>query len=32
LISGVIYIDTFNGVVYTGDEVVKIPYGYTISE
>jgi hypothetical protein len=29
-ISGFMYIDTFNPVVSTGDEVVRIPYSYTI--
>jgi hypothetical protein len=31
-ISGFIYIDTYNGVVLTGDEVVRMPYRYTISQ
>jgi hypothetical protein len=31
LISGFIYIDTYNNFVLTGDEVVRIPYRYTIS-
>jgi hypothetical protein len=31
-VSGFIYIDTYNGVVYTGDEVVRIPYNYTVSK
>ncbi len=30
-ISGFVYIDTYNPVVYTGDEVVRIPYSYTVS-
>jgi hypothetical protein len=29
-VRGFIYIDTFNGVVQTGDEVVSIPYSYTV--
>jgi hypothetical protein len=28
LISGFPYIDTYNGVVLTGGEVVRIPYSY----
>jgi hypothetical protein len=31
-VSGYIYIDTFNPVVSTGDEVVQKPYAYTVSE
>jgi hypothetical protein len=31
-ISGFIYIDTYNGIVLTGDEVVRIPYHYTVSQ
>jgi hypothetical protein len=30
-ISGYVYIDTFNSVVNTGDEVVRIPYSYTVA-
>jgi hypothetical protein len=30
-VSGYIYIDTFNPVVGTGDEVVAIPYRYTVA-
>ena len=30
-VSGYVYIDTFNPVVHTGDEVVAIPYSYTIA-
>jgi hypothetical protein len=30
-ISGMIYIDTFDFTVYTGDEVVAIPYSYTVA-
>jgi hypothetical protein len=30
-ISGYLYIDTFNGVVGTGDEVVRLPYTYTVA-
>jgi len=29
-VRGFIYIDTFNGVVGTGDQVVRIPYAYTV--
>jgi len=29
-VRGTIYIDTFNGTVQTGDEVVALPYSYTI--
>jgi hypothetical protein len=31
-VSGFIYIDTFNPVVGTGDEVVRIPYAYTVEK
>ncbi|MEO7205521.1 MAG: S8 family serine peptidase [Steroidobacteraceae bacterium] len=31
-VNGFIYIDTFNPVVNTGDEVVSLPYAYTISQ
>jgi hypothetical protein len=30
-VSGYLYIDTFNGVVGTGDEVVRIPYSYSVA-
>jgi Subtilase family/Peptidase inhibitor I9 len=30
-ITGFVYVDTFNPVVSTGDEVVRIPYSYTIA-
>jgi hypothetical protein len=30
-VTGFVYIDTFNPVVFTGDEVVRIPYSYTIA-
>jgi hypothetical protein len=30
-ISGFVYIDTYNEAVFAGDEVVRIPYRYTIS-
>jgi hypothetical protein len=30
-VSGFVYIDTFNPNVTTGDEVVRIPYSYTIA-
>jgi len=31
-VTGFVYIDTFNSVVATGDEVVRIPYAYTVVE
>jgi ABC-type molybdate transport system permease subunit len=30
VVRGVIYVDTFNGTVNTGDEVVALPYAYTV--
>jgi hypothetical protein len=30
VVRGVIYVDTFNGTVQTGDEVVAFPYAYTV--
>jgi Subtilase family/Peptidase inhibitor I9 len=30
-VRGTLYIDTFNGVVNTGDEVVAIPYSYSVT-
>jgi hypothetical protein len=30
VVRGVIYVDTFNGTVQTGDEVVALPYAYTV--
>jgi hypothetical protein len=30
-VTGFVYIDTFNPIVSTGDEVVRIPYSYTIA-
>ena len=30
-ISGYVYVDTFNPTVGTGDEVVRIPYSYTVA-
>jgi hypothetical protein len=30
-VTGFVYIDTFNPVVFTGDEVVRIPYSYTVA-
>ena len=30
-VTGYIYLDTFNLTVFTGDEVARIPYSYTIS-
>ena len=32
VVSGYVYIDTFNGNVSTGDEVVSIPYTYTVTQ
>ena len=32
VVSGYLYIDTFNGNLYTGDEVVSIPYTYTVGQ
>jgi hypothetical protein len=32
VVSGHIYVDTFNPVVFTGDEVVRIPYSYTVTK
>jgi hypothetical protein len=31
-VTGFIYVDTFNTVVTTGDEVVRLPYSYTVSK
>ncbi len=31
-VRGFIYVDTFNGVVGTGDEVIRIPYAYTVAK
>ncbi len=31
VVSGYLYIDTFNSVVFNGDEVVRIPYEYTVA-
>ena len=31
-VSGTIYIDTFSGTVQTGDEVVALPYSYTVTQ
>lgn len=31
-VTGFVYIDTFNSTVGTGDEVVRIPYSYTVVE
>jgi hypothetical protein len=30
-VRGVLYIDTFNSTVQTGDEVKAIPYSYTVA-
>jgi hypothetical protein len=29
-VSGYLYVDTFNDTLFTGDEVVRIPYSYTV--
>jgi hypothetical protein len=31
-VSGAVYIDTFNPVVSTGDEVIALPYQYTVTK
>jgi hypothetical protein len=31
-VTGFIYVDTFNNVVSTGDEVVRLPYSYTVTK
>jgi len=31
VVTGFIYIDTFNPNVGTGDEVVRVPYSYTVA-
>jgi hypothetical protein len=31
-VTGFIYVDTFNPVVTTGDEVVSLPYSYTVAK
>ncbi len=31
-VSGFVYIDTFNAIVGTGDEVMRLPYSYTVSK
>jgi hypothetical protein len=30
-VTGFVYVDTYNPKVSTGDEVVRIPYSYTIA-
>jgi hypothetical protein len=30
-VTGFVYVDTYNGNVATGDEVVAIPYSYTVA-
>ncbi len=30
-VTGYVYVDTFNQYVFTGDEVVRIPYSYTVA-
>jgi hypothetical protein len=30
-VTGFVYVDTFNPNVNTGDEVVRIPYSYTVA-
>ena len=31
IVRGFLYIDTFNYYLFTGDEVVRIPYTYTVA-
>jgi hypothetical protein len=31
VVTGFIYLDTYNSIVETGDEVVQIPYSYTVT-
>jgi hypothetical protein len=31
-VTGFIYVDTFNKVVFTGDEIVSLPYSYTVTK
>jgi hypothetical protein len=31
-VSGYLYVDTYNPQTGTGDEVVRVPYSYTISQ
>jgi hypothetical protein len=31
IIRGYIYVDTFNYILFTGDEVVRLPYTYTVA-
>jgi hypothetical protein len=31
-VTGFIYVDTFNQVVFTGDEIVSLPYSYTVTK
>jgi len=30
VVKGYVFVDTYNAVVGTGDEVVRVPYSYTI--
>jgi hypothetical protein len=31
VVSGFLYIDTYHPAVSTGDEVVRLPYSYTVT-
>jgi hypothetical protein len=31
-VSGYLYVDTFNPTALTGDELVRVPYSYTVSK
>jgi hypothetical protein len=31
-VSGYLYVDTYNSNTGTGDEVIRVPYAYTISQ
>jgi hypothetical protein len=31
-VKGFIYVDTFSTVVTTGDEIVSLPYSYTVTK
>jgi hypothetical protein len=31
-VSGYLYVDTFNPTAITGDELVRVPYSYTVSK
>jgi len=30
VVTGTLSIDNFNGTVYTGDEIARLPYRYTV--